>query len=91
MKILVTGGAGFIGSHMCDRLLLLGHEVTVLDALTRPVQRNGRLPYLAPGTDFYQGDTRDRNLVTNLLRRVDAVYPFADYQGYLPISRGSST
>ena len=85
MKILVTGGAGFIGSHMCDRLLSLGHEVTVLDALTRPVQRNGRLPYLAPGTDFYQGDTRDRDLVTNLLRRVDAVYHFADYQGYLPI------
>ena len=84
MKILVTGGAGFIGSHTCDRLLSLGHEVTVLDALTRPVQRNGRLPYLAPGTDFYQGDTRDRNLVTNLLRRADAVYHFADYQDYLP-------
>ena len=85
MKILVTGGAGFIGSHMCDRLLSLGHEVTVLDALTLPVQRNGRLPYLAPGADFYQGDTRDRDLVTNLLRRVDAVYHFADYQDYLPI------
>jgi dTDP-L-rhamnose 4-epimerase len=36
MKILVTGGAGFIGSHTCDRLLSLGHEVVVLDALTRP-------------------------------------------------------
>ena len=84
MKILVTGGAGFIGSHTCDRLLSLGHEVTVLDALTRPVHRNGRLPYLTPGTDFYQGDTRNRDLVTNLLRRVDAVYHFADYQDYLP-------
>ena len=42
MKILVTGGAGFIGSHTCDRLLSLGHEVIVLDALTRPVHRNGR-------------------------------------------------
>ena len=84
MKILVTGGAGFIGSHTSERLLSLGHEVTVLDALTWPVHRNGRLPYLAPGTDFYQGDTRDRELVTSLLRRVDAVYHFADYQGYLP-------
>jgi dTDP-L-rhamnose 4-epimerase len=84
MKILVTGGAGFIGSHTCDRLLSLGHEVTVLDALTRPVHRNGRPPYLAPGAEFYQGDTRNRDLVTNLLRRVDAVYHFAAYQDYLP-------
>ena len=84
MKILVTGGAGFIGSHTCDRLLSLGHEVTVLDALTRPVHRNGRSAYLTPGTDFYQGDARNRDLVTNLLRRVDAVYHFADYQDHLP-------
>jgi dTDP-L-rhamnose 4-epimerase len=84
MKILVTGGAGFIGSHTCDRLLSLGHEVTVLDALTPPVHRNGRPAYLTPGTEFYQGDTRNRDLVTNLLRRVDAVYHFAAYQDYLP-------
>ena len=84
MKILVTGGAGFIGSHTCDRLLSLGHEVTVLDALTPPVHRNGRPAYLTPGTDFYQGDTRNRDLVTNLLRRVNAVYHFAAYQEYLP-------
>jgi dTDP-L-rhamnose 4-epimerase len=84
MKILVTGGAGFIGSHTCDRLLSLGHEVIVLDALIRPVHRNGRPAYLTPGADFYQGDTRNRDLVTNLLRRVDAVYHFAAYQDYLP-------
>ena len=84
MKILVTGGAGFIGSHTCDRLLSLGHEVIVLDALTQPVHRNGRPAYLTPGTDFYQGDTRNRDLVTNLLRRVNAVYHFAAHQDYLP-------
>ena len=84
MKILVTGGAGFIGSHTCDRLLSLGHEVTVLDSLTRPVHRNGRPEYLSPEIDFYQGDTRNRDLVTNLLRRVDAVYHFAAYQDYMP-------
>jgi dTDP-L-rhamnose 4-epimerase len=39
MRILVTGGAGFIGSHTCDRLLSLGHEVIVLDALTAPGYR----------------------------------------------------
>ena len=84
MKILVTGGAGFIGSHTSDRLLALGHEVVVLDALTEPVHR-GRVPmYLSPGVEFYQGDVRNRDLMTNLLRRVDAVYHFAAYQDYLP-------
>jgi dTDP-L-rhamnose 4-epimerase len=84
MRILVTGGAGFIGSHTCDRLLAGGHDVVVLDALTPPVHRGGRPSYLSPGADFYQGDTRHRDLVTNLLRRVDAVYHFAAYQDYLP-------
>ncbi len=84
MRILVTGGAGFIGSHTCDRLLAGGHDVVVLDALTPPVHRDGRPSYLSPGADFYQGDTRNRNLVTNLLRRVNAVYHFAAYQDYLP-------
>jgi dTDP-L-rhamnose 4-epimerase len=84
MKILVTGGAGFIGSHTCDRLLSLGHEVVVLDALTPPVHRNGHPAHLSPEADFYQGDTRNRDLLTNLLRRVDAVYHFAAYQDYLP-------
>src|SRR5690349_22742910 len=84
MKILVTGGAGFIGSHTCARLLSRGHEVVVLDALTRPVHRNGRPAYVTGSVDFYQGDTRNRDLLTNLLRRVDAVYHFAAYQDYLP-------
>jgi len=84
MRILVTGGAGFIGSHTCDRLVALGHDVVVLDALTLPVHRHGRPTYLNPEADFYQGDTRNRDLVTNLLRRVDAVYHLAAYQDYLP-------
>jgi dTDP-L-rhamnose 4-epimerase len=84
MKVLVTGGAGFIGSHTCDRLLALGHDVVVLDSLTPPVHRNERPAYLSSEIDFYQGDTRNRDLVTNLLRRVDAVYHFAAHQDYLP-------
>jgi len=84
MKVLVTGGAGFIGSHTCDRLLALGHDIVVLDALMPPVHRNERPEYLSSEIDFYQGDTRNRDLVTNLLRRVDAVYHFAAYQDYLP-------
>ena len=85
MRILVTGGAGFIGSHTTDRLLELGHDVIVLDALTEPVHPGGRPPtYLRPEVDFYQGDVRNRELLANLLRRVDAVYHFAAYQDYLP-------
>jgi dTDP-L-rhamnose 4-epimerase len=84
MKILVTGGAGFIGSHTCDRLLALGHDVVVLDALTSPVHRGGRPAYLSREVDFYQGDVRNRDLVTNLLHRIDAVYHLAAYQDYLP-------
>jgi dTDP-L-rhamnose 4-epimerase len=84
MKILVTGGAGFIGSYTCDRLLALGHEVVILDALTPPVHRQGKPMHLSPGAEFYQGDTRNRDLLVNLLRRADAVYHFAAYQDYLP-------
>jgi dTDP-L-rhamnose 4-epimerase len=84
MRILVTGGAGFIGSHTCDRLVELGHEVTVLDALTSPVHRGGVPSYLTPGVELYVGDVRNRELVANLLRRTDAVYHFAAYQDYLP-------
>ncbi len=84
MKILVTGGAGFIGSHTCDRLLALGHDVIVLDALTAPVHRDKRPACLSPGVEFYEGDVRNRDLLTHILRRVDAVYHFAAYQDYMP-------
>jgi dTDP-L-rhamnose 4-epimerase len=83
MRVLVTGGAGFIGSHTCDRLLSLGHEAVVLDALTAPVHRHGPPSYLSGEVDFFQGDVRNRDLLTNLLRRVDAVFHFAAYQDYL--------
>src|SRR5215470_13607341 len=84
MKVLVTVGAVFIGYHTCDRLLALGHEVVVLDALNPPVHRSKRPEYVPPEVDLYEGDVRNRDLVTNLLRRVDAVYHFAAYQDYLP-------
>ena len=84
MRVLVTGGAGFIGTHTTDRLVREGHEVTVLDALTAPVHRNGVPNYLTPGVDLFVGDVRNRDLLANLLRRTDAVYHFAAYQDYLP-------
>ena len=84
MRVLVTGGAGFIGSHTTDALVRDGHQVTVLDALTAPVHRDGVPNYLTPGADLFVGDVRNRDLLANLLRRVDAVYHFAAYQDYLP-------
>ena len=84
MRILVIGGAGFIGSHTCDRLLALGHDVIVLDALTPSVYHGNPPTYLSPEIRFYEGDVRNRELVTSLVRHVDAVYHFAAYQGYLP-------
>jgi dTDP-L-rhamnose 4-epimerase len=83
MRILVTGGAGFIGSHTCDRLVEDGHDLVVLDSLTKPVHRDCKPTYLTPGVEFYVGDVRNRELVANLLRRVDAVYHLAAYQDYL--------
>jgi dTDP-L-rhamnose 4-epimerase len=83
MRVLVTGGAGFIGSHTCDRLLELGHDVVVLDSLTPPVHRGSVPANLSSEVDFYEGDVRNRSLVANLLRRVDAVYHLAAYQDYL--------
>lgn len=80
----MTGGGGFIGSHTADRLVASGHHVTVLDAVVPPVHRQGTPAYLTPGVDFYQGDVRNRDLMTNLLRRTEAVYHFAAYQDYLP-------
>ena len=56
----------------------------VLDSLTAPVHRDGRPEYLTAGVELYVGDVRNRELVANLLRRVDAVFHFAAHQDYLP-------
>ncbi len=64
MKILVTGGAGFIASQIVDAYLGLGHEVVVLDNLS-----TGRKQNLNPRAEFVQGDIRDAPLVKDLFAR----------------------
>ncbi|MEJ6396218.1 NAD-dependent epimerase/dehydratase family protein [Gymnodinialimonas sp. 2305UL16-5] len=85
MKILITGGAGFIGSHTADALLARGYAVRVLDSLEPPVHRNGEWPaYLSPEIEKIRGDVRDETVLLQALRGVDAVYHLAAFQDYLP-------
>jgi len=84
MKILVTGGAGFIGSHTVDALLELGHEVRILDNLQKPVHLKGKPPWLQPEAEFILGDVRNKADWEKALQGVNAVFHFAAYQDYLP-------
>lgn len=85
MKILVTGGAGFIGSHTVDLLVNRGHAVRVLDNLTPPVHIAGKWPpYLPSDVEKRVGDVRDRSAWEAALDGMDAVMHLAAYQDYLP-------
>lgn len=85
VKILVTGGAGFIGSWLVDGLLEDGHSVTVLDALTPQI--HGAVPHLdfgwlqAGATELVHGDVRDSELVGGILGHVEAVVHLAAETG----------
>jgi dTDP-L-rhamnose 4-epimerase len=84
MHVLITGGAGFIGSHTCDALLRAGHAVTILDSLEQPVHLKGKPDYLDPRARFILGDVRNRDDLLRALDGVDAVIHLAAYQDYLP-------
>ncbi|MBI2844306.1 MAG: NAD-dependent epimerase/dehydratase family protein [Armatimonadetes bacterium] len=77
--ILITGGAGFIGSHLADHLLAHGYRVRALDNLDPQVHGPGgeRPEYLDPDVELLVGDVRDRQMVRRALDGVDAVYHFA--------------
>lgn len=82
MQVLVTGGAGFIGSHTVDALVGRGHRVRVLDSLEPPVH-NGEWPdYLPAGVELVHGSVSDRDVLRGALDDVDAVFHFAAYQDY---------
>jgi dTDP-L-rhamnose 4-epimerase len=84
MRVLVTGGAGFIGSHTVDRLLREGHAVRILDNLTPKIHRDVRPSYLPDEAELVVGDVRDAAAWARALVKVDAVYHFAAYQDLLP-------
>ena len=72
MKALVTGGAGFIGSHLVDSLIAKGVEVIVLDSLS-----SGYVKNINSQAEFVKGDVRDQELITSLMGRVDVCYHLA--------------
>ncbi|MBD0367337.1 MAG: SDR family NAD(P)-dependent oxidoreductase [Flavisolibacter sp.] len=82
-KILITGGAGFIGSHLADELLVNGYTVRVLDNLSEQVHgKNCKRPdYLHSDIELIKGDVRDAEKVKQALKGVDAVYHYAAMVG----------
>ena len=77
--ILITGGAGFIGSHLADALLARGHRVRALDNLSPQVHGNlsERPDYLDSDVELIRGDVRDPDVVRHALKDVDVVYHLA--------------
>lgn len=79
MRVLITGGAGFIGSHTADALLAAGYAVRILDILDPQIHGpSGNFPaYLDPRIECLRGDVRDLETVNRALDGIDAVYHFA--------------
>ncbi|MBI4362026.1 MAG: NAD-dependent epimerase/dehydratase family protein [Euryarchaeota archaeon] len=77
MNILVTGGAGFIGSHLVDSLVRGGHRVTVYDNLEPQVHRGRRPIYLNPRAKFVRGRVGDTRALRRVLRGQEAIYHLA--------------
>lgn len=78
-RVLITGGAGFIGSHLADKLLEIGIEVRILDNLCEQVHGTSRNKpsYLNPCAELIIGDIRDKAAVEKSLKGVDIVYHLA--------------
>lgn len=76
-RALITGGAGFVGSHLADGLLNKGYAVRCLDNLTEQVHQQQFPDYLSPEVEFVKGDVRDRECVKRALRNVDVIFHFA--------------
>jgi dTDP-L-rhamnose 4-epimerase len=82
-RVLITGGAGFIGSHTATELLRAGYDVRLLDNLSPPVH-TGEWPKWLPDCERMEGDVRNRDDWSKALRGVDAVFHLAAYQDLLP-------
>jgi len=82
MRILVTGGAGFIGSFTVDRLVESGHKVRILDNLDPKVHQGGRPPiYLNKEAEFRKGDVRNYDVLRRALKDIEIIFHFASCVG----------
>ena len=72
MKVLVTGGAGFIGSYLVDKLIKKGNEVTVIDNLS-----SGKKDFINPKAIFIEGDLKDKDFVLQNVKDFDWIYHIA--------------
>jgi UDP-glucose 4-epimerase len=84
MKALVTGGCGFIGSHLAEMLLTLGHEVVILDNLACGRKENIETFEVNPSLDFHQIDIRDREAMQTFFHGVDWVFHMAGLADIVP-------
>lgn len=83
-RILVTGGAGFIGSHTVDALIERGYDVRILDYLQARVHPLGRPAWVPNEVELIEGDVADPSVLGRALEGVQAVFHLAAYQDYLP-------
>ena len=77
MRVLVTGGAGFIGSHLVDRLVTEGFDVVVLDNLSSGSLDNIKSHIEAGSIVFVNGDLKERHVVEDVVQGIDVVFHFA--------------
>jgi len=85
MRILVTGGAGFIGSHLCERLLTDGHEVSVLDSTSTGRLSNLSEAFKFPHFQLVEGSILDTNVLNPLIDEADYVFHLAAAVGVFNI------
>jgi dTDP-L-rhamnose 4-epimerase len=77
-RVLITGGAGFIGSHLCDELLAAGYQVRLYDSLSPQVhEAGGRPSYLSSEAELLHGDVRDAERLRRALEDIDIVVHLA--------------
>jgi UDP-glucose 4-epimerase len=75
MRVFITGGAGFIGSHLCDALLAQGHQVSILDNMSTGSAAN--IAHIKDQIEIHQGDIRDAALVEKIMAPADLVLHMA--------------
>ena len=84
MRVLVTGGAEFIGSHTVDLLFEKGYDVRILDDLQPRVHPRGKPPWVPKEAEFIRGDVANPDDLGRALQGMDYVFHLAAYQDYMP-------